>query len=143
MSGVSQVNGDSDLALVCTCRLSGGTCPQRKNVTCQYFCPRESCPFGPCLEARQFSSLPYVPGAFQATTLLLKLRVNVFEQVSCAQVVNEDAWVYSSSGSHPDEPLLIFITRRCGYSYSPHWCSGLGSLQWVWDPSLPRGKLHS
>ena len=56
----------------------GGGVQQKYSKFYQHFCLRESCPYRPCPEARQFSSSPHVPGAFRAAAPLLELRVNEF-----------------------------------------------------------------
>ena len=60
MNGISYVYGDSDMVL--TCQFCVGRAQKKNNGLCQHFYLGKNCPLSSHLDAREFSSFPYVPG---------------------------------------------------------------------------------
>ena len=79
---LARLDGDSDLVPAYTFRLGEGRAHLRKNYAYHHFSPGESCPSNPHPETKQFSSSPFVPGAFLDAVPSLELRVSVCEEVS-------------------------------------------------------------
>lgn len=133
-TSVSHIDGDSDLAPSFAYRLGRlggdlrkgtgvpaswlceGKDQQRNNISCQPFCPQESCPCSPCSEARQFNFFPYVPGIFPAAVFASKSMHLPFKRTS----VSTAAFRLTQT-----ESLLIYTASCCVDS-----SSGTGALSW-------------
>ena len=73
-NGVSQVDGDSDMAPACVCKLDRGGPQPRTNGTFLYFCLGESYPLQPPAQSQTIQFLPVCPCDFPAVAPVLELR---------------------------------------------------------------------
>lgn len=137
MTGISQVDRDSDIIPSCSCRSGRGRDQQRNNAFCQYFWEKAA--------PLPFALKPdnSVPSYMYLAPFILLPKPWSSEQVnpsgskfrhSCRNVCN-------SSHLHLTQPQspLVSTARSCINLFSWHWSTGLGSLVSVEICCISRG----
>lgn len=124
----------------------GGVGSTKEQWRLPVLCPREShpdpCHSSPHLKASQFSSSPCVPAAPQAPIPALEPRASQFVRDRvCARLLRGMPRIPAALCLTNLQSLPIFTARCYRDSFSLHWCLGLRSQVWGWDPLLLKGDL--